>query len=435
MPTKSQTTSPDTSEGVSNTTVTPPKPAPSADQGLADLPVSPTKEPGKKQEVLQKAQLELKSAAKEVKEKTPPSLTTRTHRYALEVWIKVETSPGNFTPPEEELYSADFVLDTLNLTYPGCTGVFLAEPGHAIAFYGQKGSVRAGLTVEQSTKACKLISSIPVWMGYAAKIKARAISLQEANDMIVGLKRLNKEDLRKARMELHHWLSSWRLRNTGSNLSTTAQPFVPLATSSNTVVRPLGAASAPAQTPHTPQTDPVTHTPYTSEDEGATTEAVTPKKKNRKRGSRGKRSKQGSQTETCDSSSETASLSSSTGVSDSLVRGRCNKKKGGVNNKVHILEFDGKTSNSEGAGKAFRRWSRSISYYRDCYEDEYLMAQIIGALKGDAAGVFDFACNHGKKHTKDLGLILEQMWHHYCGTLTFREQWNGGFRGSSPRGA
>ena len=204
LPTKSQTTSPDTNERVSNTTDTPPKTTPSADQGLTDLPVSPTKELGKKQEVLQKAQLESKSAVKEVKEKMPPSPTTHMHRYALKVWIKVETSPGNFMPPEEELYSADFVLDTLNLPYPGCTGVFLVEPGHAIAFYGQKGSVRTGIMVEQSTEACKLISSIPVWMGYAAKIKARAISLQEANDMIVGLKRLDKEDLKKAHMELHH---------------------------------------------------------------------------------------------------------------------------------------------------------------------------------------------------------------------------------------
>ena len=139
--------------------------------------------------------------------------------------------------PEEESYSADFVLDILNLTYLGCTGVFLAEPGHAITFYGWKGSVRVGLTVEQSTEACKLISSIPVWMGYAAKIKARVISLQEANDMIVELKRLDKEDLKKAHMDLHHRLSSWRLGNTWSNLSAMAQPFVPLATSSNTVVR------------------------------------------------------------------------------------------------------------------------------------------------------------------------------------------------------
>ena len=47
------------------------------------------------------------------------------------------------------------------------------------------------------------------------------------------------------------------------------------------------------------------------------------------------------------------------------------------------------------------------------------MAQIIGALKGDAADVFDFACHYGKKHTKDLGLILEQMRHHYCGTMEY----------------
>ena len=199
--TKSQTTSAATKENVTNTTMTSPKTAPSADQGLTDLPASPTKEAGKRQEVPQKAQLEAKSAVKEIKEKTPPSPTTRMHCYALKVWIKAETSPGSFMPPEEELYSADFVLDTLNFTYPRCTGVFLAEPGHAITFYGHKGSVRAGLMVEQSTEACKLISFIPVWMSYAAKIKARVISLQEANDMIVGLKRLDKEDLKKACME------------------------------------------------------------------------------------------------------------------------------------------------------------------------------------------------------------------------------------------
>ena len=180
----------------------------------------------------------------------------------------------------------------------------------------------------------------------------------------------------------------------------------------------------PVQAVPLPPADPVTRPLYTSEDEGATTEVVTPKKKNRKRGSRGKWSKRGSQSETCDSSSETASLSNSTGVSDSSTGRRRNKKKGGVSNKVHIPEFNGKTSNTEGASEAFRRWSRSVSYYRDYYEDEYLMAQIIGALKGDAADVFDFACHHGKKHTKDLGLILERMWHHYCGTPTFWEQWN-----------
>ena len=177
LPTKSQTTSPATKENVTNTTTTPPKTAPSTDQGITDLPTSPMKEAGKKQEVLQKAQLEPKSAVKEIKEKMPPAPATQMHHYALEVWIKAETSPGNFTPPKKESYSANFVLDTLNLTYPGCTGVFLAEPSHAIAFYGCKGSFRVGLMVKQSMEACKLISSIPVWMGYAAKIKARVIIL------------------------------------------------------------------------------------------------------------------------------------------------------------------------------------------------------------------------------------------------------------------
>ena len=249
LPTKSQTTSPTTKESVTNTTTTSPKAASSVDQGLTDLPTSPTKEAVKRQEVLHKAQLEAKAAMREAKEKTPPSPTTRTHRYALEVWIRAETSPGSFTPPEEESYSADFVLNTLNLTYPGCTGVFLTEPGHAIAFYGCKGSIQAGLTVEQSTKACKLIASIPVWMGYAAQIKARMISLQEANDMIVELKRLDKEDLKKACMELHHQLSSWRLGNTGSTLSASAQSFVPLATSSVMGTRPQKGVSVPAQVP------------------------------------------------------------------------------------------------------------------------------------------------------------------------------------------
>ena len=33
------------------------------------------------------------------------------------------------------------------------------------------------------------------------------------------------------------------------------------------------------------------------------------------------------------------------------------------------------------------------------------MAQIIGALKGDAADVFDFTCHHGKKHTDAAPLL------------------------------
>ena len=128
LPTKSQTMSLVTKE--TTTTTTPPKPAPPADQGLANWPASPTKEAGKRQEVVQKAQLEAKAGTKEIKEKMSPSPATCMHRYALDVWINTETSPRNFMPPEEEPYSTDFILDTLNLNYPGCTGVYLAEPSH-----------------------------------------------------------------------------------------------------------------------------------------------------------------------------------------------------------------------------------------------------------------------------------------------------------------
>ena len=76
LPTKLRTMSQATKENITNTTTTPPETAPSADQGLTDLPASPTKEAGKRQEVLQKAQLEPKSAVKEIKEKTPPFPTT-----------------------------------------------------------------------------------------------------------------------------------------------------------------------------------------------------------------------------------------------------------------------------------------------------------------------------------------------------------------------
>ena len=82
-------------------------------------------------------------------------------------------------------------------------------------------------------------------------------------------------------MELHHQLSSWRLGNTGSNLSTSAQPFVPVVTSSVTETKPQGAVNVSTQVP-LPLADPVTDPLYTSEDEEATTEALTPKKKNHK---------------------------------------------------------------------------------------------------------------------------------------------------------
>ena len=112
-------------------------------QGLQDISPTSTKEPGRIAEILQRSQLNSHAGderTKETKEKTPPSPARCTNWYALEVRIRVEVRPGVYVAPEDDSYSADFVVDTLNLAYPGCTRVFLAEPGSVIAFYGKKGS-------------------------------------------------------------------------------------------------------------------------------------------------------------------------------------------------------------------------------------------------------------------------------------------------------
>ena len=99
------------------------------------------------------------------------------------------------------------------------------------------------------------------------------------------------------------------------------------------------------------------------------------------------------------------------------------KKKAGVNNKVNIPEFGGKDAHPHDMASTFQSWARIIAHYRDYYEDEYLMTQVIVSLKGDAAGVFDWV-RHNHHDTSDLSLIMEKICNHYCSTLMFREQRN-----------
>ena len=130
----------------------------------------------------------------------------------------MESSPGVFGPPDEDSYSVDFVIDTLNQAYPGCTGVHLSDTGHILAFYGKRGAPNAGLTLEQGMEACMIIQEIPRWMGSLAQVKVRAVSLQEAKEILAGLKCLEKETLKRLQAQL----SAMQL---GSTLSVTAKPF------------------------------------------------------------------------------------------------------------------------------------------------------------------------------------------------------------------
>ena len=257
-------------------------------RGLESITASAITEAGKSTDVIQKAQVSLDAAkGKSTKEsppskersspqKAPPLPTVHTRKYALEIWIKVEVSPGVYAYPEDNTYSPEFIMDTLNLAYPGCTGVYLANTGHLVAFYGKKMKPGAGLSLEQGMEACHLVTEIPTWMGSLAKYTVHAISTTEVQELVQGLKHLEKEDFCKVHLELSNRLSSLHLGQTNSSLSTSAKLFVPLATSSITVtgILPPGGTTLPLKG-STEATRPL----YTTDDDGFTTDAATLKKK------------------------------------------------------------------------------------------------------------------------------------------------------------
>ena len=394
--------------------------------GLSTVDSAASREVGKRADVVQRSQINSKGPLEKPKEAiaekgTAPSPARRPHRFALEVTFSVEDSTGEFNPVDEDTYSADFLVDNFNLVYPGCTGIYLMEAGHVIAFYGKKGTARAGLSVEQSVDACEIMGAICRWLGQQAKFVVKAISLTEANETILGHKRLEKESLRKARQEVMGRLLAWRLGHIG-NLSATAKPFMPLAASSSTAV----AAVSTRATPPPPAAPPLTGNVgggvplYTSDNDGMTTDggaSRTSRRSSRQRGNRGgrrNRDRPPREGLVNDSGSESSASTLSVG------RGR--KKKAGVNAKVNIPNFGGKTSNPDNTASAFQCWARNVAYYREYYEDEYLMSTVVASCKDEAAEVFDMALDHNPGG--DLGAIIRGMRHHYCGSLTFREQRN-----------
>ena len=160
-------------------------------------------ESARKLEVVQRAQVGSLMGAdrnKEPQEKTSksqsPVMATRPKKYALELWVEIETSLGVYSTPDKDSYSVDFAIDTINHAYPGCTGMYLDVAGHMLAFYGKKTNPRAGLLHGQGVTASKAITNIPTWMGYFARWRVRCVSISKAREILAGCKRLEKENLR-----------------------------------------------------------------------------------------------------------------------------------------------------------------------------------------------------------------------------------------------
>ena len=118
------------------------------------------------------------------------------------------------------------------------------------------------------------------------------------------------------------------------------------------------------------------------------------------------------------------SSDSSYSIRSSTSRGGRRKKKDGFSSKIQIPEFGGKKGHSGEVTDAFRQWARCITYYRDYYEDSYLMPLVVSSLTGGASDVFDWILILNQGEPQDLTTPLQMLREHYCGSLTFREQRN-----------
>ena len=350
--------------------------------------------------------------------RSPPVPLQKPKRYALQIWLEVEVGPGYFLPPEDDSYSMDFALEVLNRAYPGCTGVYLDRGSHMLAFYGRKGGSKSGVIQDVAIEAGHAVAEIPTWMGLTAKWKVKCVSLAEANTILAGCKRLEKETQRREPLRYQERLASL---HQPSSLLATAAPFEPrlAGTSSDPLEREGSGPKAGFSLTHHPTNStigklpPPAQGPYpqTSDDDADSdvglVDPISHRKGRRSRGNRGSNS--------LDGSHSTRSTTTSGGR---------RKKKDGFSSKIQIPEFGGKKGHSGDVTDAFRQWARCITYYRDYYEDSYLMPLVVSSLTGDASDVFDWILSLNQGEPQDLTTLLQMLREHYCGSLTFREQRN-----------
>ena len=332
-----------TTESEKSSTTSMPQPS-----GLGELAATATAPAGRGQGAVQRVQVGSAPGADKTEmsqeganRKSLPTPATRPIKYALEIWVELEVSPGVYGAPEDDSYGIDFVVETLNQAYPGCTGLYLDVAGHMMAFYGKKGHSKASLLQEQGIQASQAIAKIPTWMGYPATWRVWCVSVAEANEIVTACKRLERENWRRARWELQHRFSTMRL------------------------------------------------------------------------GSRRRRARRGNRSRYSSSDSD-----------DSHASAVRRKKKDGFSNKIQIPEFGGKKGHPQDVASVFRQWARCITYYRDYYEDSYLMPLVVSSLTGDVSDVFDWTRSLTPGDPQDLSALLQMLREHYCGSFTFREQRN-----------
>ena len=266
-----------------------------------------------------------------------PTPAARPVRYALQVWITVQDEAGNWNPPEDDSYSEDFAVDVVNHFFYGCTGVFIAEADHFLAFFGKRGNSKAGLTHDEGIAACQAMRKLAFWLGEPAKLRVRIVSVAEAGVIVDSCKRMLKEDLRRARIELQRRASSSQhaLSQHALNPRGTPTPTSP----PNTI-----ANMAPQNTVAPPILEQPLRAMYTTDDDGAVSEAAPTPRRSRRRGRRRLSGRE------ADGSETDASTATTTTGSQRV------KKKSGVTNRIDLPKFGGKKGHPTDVVDAFRCW-------------------------------------------------------------------------------
>ena len=215
-----------------------------------------------------------------------------------------------------------------------------------LAFYGWKGSPKAGLIQDIAIEAGHTVMEIPTWMGLTAKWRVKCVSLVEAKDILAGCKRLKQENQRGEHQYFQEQLASL---HQPSGLSVTVAPFQPWATipthrlaetasdqheakkrgpkaglspSCRSTTSSVGKVPSPIRGPY----------PQTSDDD-ATSDVGLVDPSSHKKGRRSQGNRGGQSGESLDSSHSARSSTSSGGR---------RKKKDGFSSKIQIPEFGGK---------------------------------------------------------------------------------------------
>ena len=123
-----------------------------------------------------------------------PTLATRPIKYALEIWVELEVSPGVYGAPEDNSYGVDFAAETLNQPTPGVRAYTWMWPA---IWWPSMGGRAIPRRASCTNRVFRLVrpspQSPPGWM--PRHLEGKCVSVAEANEIVTACKRLERGEL------------------------------------------------------------------------------------------------------------------------------------------------------------------------------------------------------------------------------------------------